>query len=54
MYRTPAHCIEYAHLVMWEEKRKGEKFDPDLEEHMMWVYTKSRERADAFGIQVTS
>lgn len=50
--RTPAHCIEYAHIVMWEEQRKGEKFDADNEEHMQWMFTRAKERAETYGIQV--
>lgn len=50
--RTPAHCIEYAHIVMWEEQRKGEGFDADNEEHMQWMFAKSKERAETYGIQV--
>lgn len=50
-FRTPAHCIEYAHLVLWPQQRQGEEFDADLEEHMQWVYKKAAERATLFGIQ---
>jgi hypothetical protein len=32
--RTPAHCIEYAHLIQWGQQRQGEEFDTDNEEHM--------------------
>ncbi|GMH36338.1 hypothetical protein BSKO_04206 [Bryopsis sp. KO-2023] len=49
--RSPAHCIEYAHIVLWEEQRKGEKFDADNEEHMKWMFTKATERASVYGIQ---
>ncbi len=34
--RTPAHCIEYAHLIQWSQQRQGEEFDTDNEEHMRW------------------
>lgn len=50
--RTPAHCIEYAHLIQWNQQRTGEEFDTDKEEHMKWVYDKAIERAKQFGIQV--
>eukprot|EP00877_Chromochloris_zofingiensis_P012669 jgi/Chrzof1/7656/Cz02g31240.t1 len=49
--RTPAHCIEYAHLIQWNQQRTGEEFDTDKEEHMKWVYDKAIERAKQFGIQ---
>lgn len=34
--RSPAHCIEYAHLILWGKVR-DEEFDSDKEEHMQWV-----------------
>lgn len=34
--RSPAHCIEYAHLILWG-RIHDEEFDSDNEEHMMWV-----------------
>jgi NEDD8-activating enzyme E1 len=34
--RSPAHCIEYAHLILWGRVH-DEEFDSDNEEHMMWV-----------------
>ncbi|KAJ6911764.1 hypothetical protein NC652_022137 [Populus alba x Populus x berolinensis] len=37
--RTAAHCIEYAHLIKWDEVHSGKTFDPDDPEHMKWVYT---------------
>ncbi|KAG5554748.1 hypothetical protein RHGRI_012339 [Rhododendron griersonianum] len=37
--RTAAHCIEYAHLIKWDEVHSGKTFDPDEPEHMQWVYS---------------
>lgn len=34
--RSPAHCIEYAHLILWGKVR-DEEFESDNEEHMQWV-----------------
>ncbi|KAL0918633.1 hypothetical protein M5K25_010652 [Dendrobium thyrsiflorum] len=48
--RTPAHCIEYAHLIKWDEVHSGKTFDPDDPEHMQWVYTEAVKRAELFGI----
>lgn len=48
--RTPAHCIEYAHLIKWDEVHSGKAFDPDDPEHMQWVYTQAVKRAELFGI----
>jgi hypothetical protein len=50
--RSPAHCIEYAHLILWGQVRPGEEFDTDNEEHMKWVYERATERAAQYGIQV--
>ncbi|XP_027116225.1 NEDD8-activating enzyme E1 catalytic subunit isoform X2 [Coffea arabica] len=49
--RTAAHCIEYAHLIKWDEVHSGKSFDPDNLDHMQWVYTEAAKRAELFGIQ---
>uniref|UniRef100_A0A5B7AB55 NEDD8-activating enzyme E1 catalytic subunit n=1 Tax=Davidia involucrata TaxID=16924 RepID=A0A5B7AB55_DAVIN len=48
--RTAAHCIEYAHLIKWDEVHSGKSFDPDNPEHMQWVYSEAVKRAELFGI----
>ncbi|CAI9118572.1 OLC1v1020159C1 [Oldenlandia corymbosa var. corymbosa] len=48
--RTAAHCIEYAHLIKWDEVHSGKSFDPDDPDHMQWVYTEAVKRAELFGI----
>ncbi|OWM83059.1 hypothetical protein CDL15_Pgr011741 [Punica granatum] len=48
--RTAAHCIEYAHLIKWDEVHSGKAFDPDDPEHMQWVYKEAVKRAELFGI----
>lgn len=48
--RTAAHCIEYAHLIKWDEVHSGKAFDPDDPEHMKWVYDEAVKRAELFGI----
>ncbi|XP_022955969.1 NEDD8-activating enzyme E1 catalytic subunit [Cucurbita moschata] len=48
--RTAAHCIEYAHLIKWDEVHSGKAFDPDDSEHMKWVYSEAVTRAELFGI----
>ncbi|CAA2995056.1 NEDD8-activating enzyme E1 catalytic subunit [Olea europaea subsp. europaea] len=56
--RTAAHCIEYAHLIKWDEvsistksfTSCGKTFDPDNPEHMQWVCSEAVKRADLFGI----
>ncbi|CAL5413536.1 unnamed protein product [Camellia sinensis] len=39
--RTATHCIEYAHLIKWDEVHSGKTFDPDVPEHMQWVYSEA-------------
>lgn len=34
--RSAAHCIEYAHLILWGRSHSDE-FDSDNEAHMRWV-----------------
>uniref|UniRef100_A0A0D6R091 NEDD8-activating enzyme E1 catalytic subunit n=1 Tax=Araucaria cunninghamii TaxID=56994 RepID=A0A0D6R091_ARACU len=48
--RTPAHCIEYAHLIQWDQVHPGKPFDADNPEHMQWAYLQALERSQAFGI----
>ncbi|KAL5785468.1 hypothetical protein ACOSQ2_007860 [Xanthoceras sorbifolium] len=48
--RTAAHCIEYAHLIKWDEVHSGKTFDPDDPAHMKWVYDEAVKRAELFGI----
>ncbi|KAL4205502.1 hypothetical protein AMTRI_Chr01g114920 [Amborella trichopoda] len=48
--RTAAHCIEYAHLIKWNEVHGGKSFDADEPEHMQWVYSEALKRAELFGI----
>ncbi|CAI5482844.1 unnamed protein product, partial [Closterium sp. Yama58-4] len=48
--RSPAHCIEYAHLIQWGEERPGEAFDADNLEHIQWIYQKALIRAQQHSI----
>ena len=52
--RSPAHCIEYVHLIQWGQERPSEDFDADVEEHMAWVFGQAAARAQQYGIQVPS
>eukprot|EP00879_Flechtneria_rotunda_P023907 GHRR01025319.1.p1 GENE.GHRR01025319.1~~GHRR01025319.1.p1 ORF type:complete len:346 (+),score=71.39 GHRR01025319.1:248-1285(+) len=49
--RTAAHCIEYAHLILWSQQRSNEEFDTDNDEHMQWVYNNAVTRAKQYGIE---
>lgn len=48
--RQPAHCIEWAHIIAWEEHRKDDALDTDDPEHITWLYQKALARAQEFNI----
>ncbi|CAI7564251.1 unnamed protein product [Penicillium manginii] len=48
--RQPQHCIEWAHQIAWQEKRKDDSFDSDDMEHISWVYNAALQRAQHFHI----
>ncbi len=48
--RQPSHCIEWAHIIAWEEHRKDEVLDTDDPEHITWLYQKALARAQDFKI----
>ncbi|CAI6272070.1 unnamed protein product [Periconia digitata] len=48
--RQPQHCIEWAHIIAWEEHRKDITLDTDDPEHITWLYTQALARAQEFNI----
>ncbi|KAF2400398.1 hypothetical protein EJ06DRAFT_582243 [Trichodelitschia bisporula] len=48
--RQPQHCIEWAHIIAWEEERKDDTLDTDDPEHITWLYQKALSRATEYGI----
>ena len=48
--RQPQHCIEWAHIIKWEEERKEIPLDTDDPEHITWLYHTALARAKEFGI----
>ncbi|KAK5165680.1 hypothetical protein LTR04_000992 [Oleoguttula sp. CCFEE 6159] len=48
--RQPQHCIEWAHIIAWEEERKDITLDTDDPEHITWLYQKALARAQEFNI----
>jgi ubiquitin-activating enzyme E1 C len=50
--RQPEHCIEWARILYWpEEAPFGQvPVDGDNPEHIMWIMSKSKVRADEYGI----
>jgi ubiquitin-activating enzyme E1 C len=49
--RQPQHCIEWAHIIAWEERRKDIILDTDDPDHITWLYTIALERAKQFNIE---
>ena len=49
--RQPQHCIEWAHIIKWEEERKEITLDTDDPEHITWLYQTALGRAKEYGIQ---
>jgi NEDD8-activating enzyme E1 len=48
--RQPQHCIEWAHIIKWEEERKDIALDTDDPEHITWLYKQALARAQEFNI----
>ncbi|KAF1999546.1 hypothetical protein P154DRAFT_523332 [Amniculicola lignicola CBS 123094] len=48
--RQPQHCIEWAHIIAWEEERKDITLDTDDSEHITWLFQKALKRAQEFNI----
>ena len=51
--RLPEHCIEYARIMLWpQEKPFGDiPIDGDDPAHIKWLYERSLDRSNEFGIQ---
>ncbi|TVY32666.1 NEDD8-activating enzyme E1 catalytic subunit [Lachnellula subtilissima] len=48
--RQPEHCIEWAHIIAWEQEQPFPKLDNDDPEHITWLYKKALARAEEFKI----
>ena len=48
--RQPQHCIEWAHIIAWDEHRKADTLDTDDPEHITWLYTTALARAHEYNI----
>nr|POF19895.1 isoform 2 of nedd8-activating enzyme e1 catalytic subunit [Quercus suber] len=48
--RQPQHCIEWAHIIKWEEERKDITLDTDDPEHITWLYQTALSRAKEYKI----
>ncbi|KAJ4126556.1 NEDD8 activating enzyme [Fusarium oxysporum] len=38
--RQPEHCIEWAHVIAWEQEKPFPKLDKDDPEHVTWLFQK--------------
>ena len=48
--RQPEHCIEWAHIIAWENEKPFPALDNDDPEHITWLYQKALARAKEFNI----
>ncbi|KAK2606171.1 NEDD8 activating enzyme [Conoideocrella luteorostrata] len=48
--RQPEHCVEWAHIIAWEEEKPFPELDKDDPEHITWLYQRALKRAQEFGI----
>ncbi|TPX16445.1 uncharacterized protein E0L32_003739 [Thyridium curvatum] len=48
--RQPEHCIEWAHVIAWDQEKPFPKLDKDDPEHIQWLYQKALLRALEFKI----
>lgn len=48
--RQPEHCVEWAHVIAWDEEKPFPKLDKDDPEHVTWLYQKALARATEFQI----
>lgn len=48
--RQPEHCIEWAHIMAWEQEKPFPALDKDDPEHITWLYEKALTRAKEFNI----
>ncbi|GAB1310804.1 NEDD8 activating enzyme [Madurella fahalii] len=48
--RQPEHCIEWAHVIAWDQEKPFPKLDKDDPEHITWLYQKALQRAHEFNI----
>lgn len=48
--RQPEHCIEWAHVIAWDEEKPFPKLDKDDPEHVTWLYQKALARAQEYDI----
>ncbi|KAG6034376.1 hypothetical protein E4U41_006553 [Claviceps citrina] len=48
--RQPEHCVEWAHLMAWDQQKPFPRLDADDPDHIAWLYRAALARAAEFGI----
>lgn len=48
--RQPEHCIEWAHVIAWDQEKPFPQLDKDDPAHITWLYEKALARAREFNI----
>ncbi|CAK7239932.1 MAG: NEDD8 activating enzyme [Sporothrix thermara] len=48
--RQPEHCIEWAHVIAWDQEKPFPALDKDDPEHITWLFQKALVRANEFNI----
>ncbi|KAK0392791.1 hypothetical protein NLU13_2286 [Sarocladium strictum] len=48
--RQPEHCIEWAHVIAWDQEKPFPTLDKDDPTHVTWLYQKALARAQEYGI----
>ncbi|KAF4841659.1 NEDD8-activating enzyme E1 catalytic subunit [Colletotrichum siamense] len=48
--RQPEHCIEWAHVIAWDQEKPFPQLDKDDPAHVSWLYQKALARAEEFKI----
>ncbi|KAL2212668.1 hypothetical protein CC79DRAFT_439473 [Sarocladium strictum] len=48
--RQPEHCIEWAHVIAWDQEKPFPQLDKDDPTHVTWLFQKALTRAQEYGI----
>ncbi|KAK4157864.1 hypothetical protein C8A00DRAFT_39868 [Chaetomidium leptoderma] len=48
--RQPEHCVEWAHIIAWDQEKPFPQLDKDDPEHITWLFQKALLRANEFNI----
>ncbi|KAK0754223.1 hypothetical protein B0T18DRAFT_424646 [Schizothecium vesticola] len=48
--RQPEHCVEWAHVIAWDQEKPFPELDKDDPAHIGWLYQKALARAHEFRI----